>query len=483
MTPDRRPAPSLAELAFWLMAAMVVLNMKSLDEVVEAGFVVAWAVTVLLWALHLFLASLVLRLPWREVLGPPGAAVLAALAVYVVIGTIISIGAESPQYRYALRYSYAAAAIVATAVGVSLALRRVGMEGLALGLLPIMAVSCLATLFSPWLPFVRHINLEWQQNVFIFRAGGLFGSPNEAGMAACAAAALALAMLRTRRVRVLAASVLALGAGTVVFTGSRGSLLALGLVLLLFAAMSRPGAAGLRRLLLAALGLAGAVGLLLGLAPLVVRAFAFRPVGQLETMLVRLTDFDALSVVNRVDLMRAAAARIARSPFVGHGLGEFHEMRWVTIDCFDLIAARHCGTHNFFLAMIGEAGIAPALLFLLFLAAVFRARLRLGPSPAANAAAAWTVILAVDGLTTHSIMIGTTWNPFLIGAICAAIAYAGRTTRRGAGRPRGGRRPAALRRSAQPSMANIPSVPAANAASNGWRPRLSATNGRDAGRI
>ena len=103
--------------------------------------------------------------------------------------------------------------------------------------------------------------------------------------------------------------------------------------------------------------------------------------------------------------------------------------------CYTVVGFAPCGAHNLFLAMAGEAGVVPPVLFLLFLAAVLRARLRSGPSLAGDAAVGWAAVLFGDAMTTHAALIASPWNAFLIGLTCAAAAHAERSARR-AGAPR-----------------------------------------------
>lgn len=427
MTPDRRPALSAPELVFWLMAAMVILNVKSLDELTGAGRALALPIAAALAACHLLLASLVLRLSWRRVLGAPGLLAAAALGSYLVLGAAASIRTGVGGWEYAMRYGYALLGAVAAAVGASAALRRTGAEGLALGLLPLFGAASALVLASPWLPELTLIEADVQP-LNSPRPAGLFGNPNAAGFAGCAAAALALPALRARRLRAPACLALALGAGAAVATYSRTAIVTLGALVLVLSILAPGGSRW--RLPIGALALAGIAGAVFVMSA--ARRLPFLSFGQVELLAV-----DNASGEVRFHLFEAALSRAADRPLLGSGFGAFHEMQGLdpSVICYTLGDFAPCGAHNFFVAMAGEAGIVPPVLFLLFLAAAVRARLRSGPSLAGDAAVGWALVLFGDAMTTHAALIASPWNAFLIGATCAAAAHAERSARRG-GAPR-----------------------------------------------
>ena len=423
MTPVRRSAPSAAEIVFWLMAAMVIFNVKTFDELTGAGRAVSLPITAALAACHLLLAGLVLRLSWRRVLGAPGLLAAAALGSYLVLGAAASIRTGAGGWEYAPRYAYLLLGVVAAAVGAATALGRVGAEGLARGLLPLFGVASTLVLASPWLPELSSI----QPDISVLeraRSAGVFGNPNAAGFAGCAAAALALPALRARRLRVPAGLALALGAAAVVVTYSRTAILTLGAVVLVFSALAHSGSRW--RLPVGALALAGIAGA-------VFVALAAWRLPFLSFDQVALLAFDNASTETRFFVFDAALSRVADRPLLGSGFGEFHAMPELDplSTCYTLDGFVPCGAHNLFLAMAGEAGIVPPILFLLFLAAVARARLRSGPSLAGNAAIGWAIVLFGDAMTGHAALIASPWNAFLIGAICAAAAHAEGSARRG----------------------------------------------------
>ena len=183
------------------------------------------------------------------------------------------------------------------------------------------------------------------------------------------------------------------------------------------------------RLLVGALALAG----LAGAAFVMLAAWRLPFLSYTQTSLLAI---DNASAANRLYLLDAALSRAADSPLLGSGFGGFHAMLGTDTDtCYVIGGFTPCGAHNLFVTMAGEAGIVPPVLFLLFLAAAVRARLRSGPSIAGDAAAGWAVVLACDAMTAHAALIASPWNPFFIGAICAAAAHAERSARRGGAPP------------------------------------------------
>lgn len=424
MTPDRRPASLSPELVFWPMAAMVILNVKMLDELTGAGRALALPLAAALAACHLLLASFVLRLSWRRVLGAPGLLAAAALASYLVLGAAASIRTGAGGWEYAPRYAYVLLGVVAAAAGAAMALGRVGAEGLARGLLPLFGAASALVLASPWLPETTSIEVDLRP-LDRPRFAGLFGNPNAAGLAGCAAAALALPALRARRLRAPACLALALGAAAAVATYSRTAIVTLAGVALVFSVLA--AGESRRRLLVGAVALAGLAG-----AAFVLSTAWWLPWLSFEQK--ALLAVDNASGIDRLYLLEIALLRAADRPMLGSGFGAFHAMSALDVVCYTIGGFGSCGAHNLFLAMAGEAGIVPPVLFLLFLAAVVRARLRSGPSLAGDAAVGWAVILFGDAMTAHSALIAAPWNAFLIGATCAAAAHAERSARRGAPR-------------------------------------------------
>ena len=417
-TRSGRPANSAVSLTFWLTAAVVLTNGAAFPSLTGLVGMQAWPIMLPVLFAYLFLASLAVRVPLRWALGAPGFLIVAALASHLVIGSVMAAGAASYPYEDLLKYGYFIVAIVAAAVGGSLVLRRAGIRGLATGCLIILGTTCCLTLASP----VLMEFFSFTHRDAYYRFVGVFSDPNDAGYVGCLAVVLALALLASHgRHRKLAGAVLVLGTAATILSSSRTSIPALGLILLIFSLSAHRFP---KRYFVLVMGAASILAFVL-IAP---DRLSFLPPDQID----RLSSVGALSELDvgednrRLYLWQIALPLIAESPGLGNGLGEFH--RLLTSGCGNG-QVEPCGVHNLYLLFLGEAGVVPLALFLLFLGSVLWLRLRCGPSIAANTAAGWTLILAVHAVTFHHLP-ATIWCGFVIGLTCAMAAYAAETAER-----------------------------------------------------
>ena len=417
VTRSRWPAKPLVNLAFWLPAFMLLLNIVHIPELTGVGRVLNWSFAVPILLSQLFLASLVFRVPLRWTLGAPGFLIVATMASCLVIGSAMVIGKAPYPYEYLLKYGYFIVTIVATAVGGAIVLRQTGVEGLAQGVLMLLCVTCILIITSPVLAdFFPHAH----HNAY-FRFTGTFGDPNDAGYAACLTVALALALLAPQsRCRRLAGAVLIIGVAAVFLSQSRTSALALVLVFLFFLLSTHRS---LKKSFLVWLTTIGATAIV---------AFAVtapdRVPGLSDEQLRRLSSLKDTPLItgnisagnNRPYLWQTGLSRIAESPVLGNGLGEFQQ---ITDSGCSEGKVDPCGVHNIYLLLLGEAGMVPLAFFLLFLGSLLWQRLRQGPSIATDVAAGWTLIFAVHAMTFHHLLDSMRYG-FVIGLSCAMAAYA-----------------------------------------------------------
>ena len=412
----------MVNLAFWLMAAMVLTNGATIPVFTGLVGMRAWPIMLPVLFVYLFLASLAFRVPLRWALGAPGFLIVAGLASHLLIGSFMAAGAASFPYENLLQYGYFIAAIVATAVGGSLVLRRAGIERLAIGCLVILGLTNSLTLASPVLvEFSSFVHRDAYH-----RFAGIFYDPNDAGYMGCLAVALALALLASHGwQRSLAGAVLILGAVATILSFSKTSLLVLGLLSFFFLMPSRRLSKIPFIVWIIVTSITGVVAFVI----IVPDRVPFLPPNQID-LLLSITETLLKPGVegdfNRQDLWRIALSRIAESPVSGNGLGEFFRL---TVSGCGADQIEPCGVHNLYLLFLGEAGVVPLALFLLFLGSVLWERLRSGPSIAANAAAGWTLTLAVHAVTAHHLP-RTIWGGFVVGLICAMAAYAAETAGR-----------------------------------------------------
>ena len=411
----------MVNLAFWLMAAMVLTNGAAIPVLTGLVGMRAWPIMLPVLFVYLFLASLAFRVPLRWALGAPGFLIVAGLASHLVIGSIMVAGAAPYPYDNLLQYGYFITAIVATAVGGSLVLRRAGIERLATGCLVILGLANSLTLASPMLvEFFSFVHRDADR-----RFVGIFFDPNDAGYAGCLAVALALAMLASHGwQRRLAGAVLVLGAVATILSFSRTSLLILGLLFLFFLLPSRRLSKIPFIVWMIVTGMAGVLAFVV-IALDRVPFFSPNQIDHLLSITETLLKLGVEGDYNRLDLWEIALSWIVESPVFGNGLGEFFRL---TVSGCGVHQIEPCGVHNLYLLFLGEAGVVPLALFLLFLGSVLWERLRSGPSIAANAAAGWTLTLVVHAMTAHHLP-RTIWGGFVVGLICAMAAYAAERSR------------------------------------------------------
>ncbi len=416
MTPgNRRPVNLSIHVAFWLMAAMLLLNVVWIPTLIGLGRAVSWLVALPLLLSQMFLVSLAFRLPLRRAMGSAGFLIVAALAYYFFIGSSMAIGTVPYPFESMLKIIYSAMAVVAAAVGSSLVLRQTGIDGLVTGMLALLGVTCTLIIASPLL---RNV-FSFQHQDFFDQFFGVFMDPNDAGYMGCLAAVLALASLTPHsRCRKLAAAVLMLSVVATILTNSRSAIVTLGLTLFFFL----PSLYRALRAFWPAI-----VGVVIGMTLLVANVLDFASLFS-EKNIRRFTQMTQPFEANvledsRLFLWRIALPQIAEAPVLGGGLGKMQYLDGTI--CGGSIYAV-CGVHNTYLLLLGEAGMVALTLFLLFLATLLWQRWRWGASIATNVAAGWTLVLAVNAMMFHHLL-STLWCGFVIGVSCAMAAYAAET--------------------------------------------------------
>lgn len=411
-----------AILTFWLMAVATQLNFNHVSNMIIGT---GWFFTLGVALCSIFLI-LVVRIPLRRALGPPGYLIVAALASYLVVGGgVISITDSEwrmENHRLPLLVCLAIFVILASAIGASVVLRRFGVEYLLTRILVIKAAVCVSILANPLLvEYVYHALPEHYLGVSHTRFSGVFHGPNFAGAAACQAVALSLSLLGGRRSGFLYL-VAILGSVAVVLTFSRAAILTLALVFLFFLWSSISNMHTRTRSYSTVWMISIFV---IGIFALVFINLEHLPLE--KNQLTRLEWMMNRSVSNipnkRFTLWYLGILRIAESPLLGYGLSQFHSLPNAPV-CYGgpTIEIIECGVHNTYLLIWGEAGIIPLTLFLLFIGSLLRARLALPKSVATTTVAGWTIILAMECMATDGTLFFP-WNAFIIGLSCALVTH------------------------------------------------------------
>ena len=138
----------------------------------------------------------------------PGLLLLAAIASYLGISTVVSLATDAELLtRDLARQGFFLLVTVAALLGGRWMLERIGAEALLKGLLAILAAGCVVILASP---FLREIGVLPEYRL-PYRLTGAFTDPNDAGFIACMTVALALAFQANGRQRSLGCLALFLG--------------------------------------------------------------------------------------------------------------------------------------------------------------------------------------------------------------------------------------------------------------------------------
>ena len=417
----RSSASRLPIHLFWLVAIATQINFNHVSNMIVGT---GWFVTLGLALCGVFLI-LAVRFPFRRTLGPPGYLVVAALISYVVIGGAVMLLTDAAwrlnNYRFPLLVGLAVLMIVASALGASVVMRRIGIEPLLARILVIKAVVCILILASPWLLKSYQSLPEYYLSTAEERFLGTFSSPNIAGAAACQAVVLALSLLNSRY-RKFAWAVVILGSAAVVMTFSRTAIIILILILAFFLWSSMSNVHPERRQSTAVWLTLAFMVVVFGLAAVNREHLPLKP-GQLERIEWVMTFGSTDSRIERFEIWPLGMSLIAESPLLGHGLSQFHHLEGAPT-CYGgtEVYTITCGVHNSYMMLWGEAGIVPLALFLLFIGALLRTRLVLPKSIATDTIAGWTLVIAVECISADGVPFSV-WNAFIIGLTCAMTAH------------------------------------------------------------
>lgn len=422
-TLDRRSSASPVQVGFWSLAIMTLTN---INHLLHLTIGIGWF-SLLGLATCCVLLCLVVRIPLRRALGCPGLLIIAALLSYLFIGLSAAFVTGSPWSWYAadpvfpLRISLAALIVVATALGASATLYRVGVERLLKGILAILAVTCILILMTPLLRgslYTLPMHLEDVQRIASYRFIGPFVNPNMAGIVCCYTVVLALFFLASGRYRTFAGIVLVLGTAAGILTFSHLVILALAIIFIFFLClltlMRRQ-----KRLSVARWMIAIVVGMVVS-AAVNLEHFSLN-----QKQIHRVTGFQEILPFAaggsniRWALWPVALSQIAESPFFGHGLLRFHYLEGGARCRMGV----RCGSHNSYLMLWGEAGAIPLLLFLLFLGSLLWKSLTLSRSVTILLVVPWGIVFVLACMTNDTV-IYSPWHLFILGLSCVLVASA-----------------------------------------------------------
>ena len=403
---------------FWLLAVVVLLNLNSATQMFT-GVPSAFKPVLVLCSLLLILIGL-LKVPMGRALGVPGLLIIAALGSYLVIASTVSLttgfGPVWDAWEHFEDYAGSIILILAAAFGGYAVMRIIGSEPLLKVLLVLLTMDCIAILATPLLSEFYVITFQSS----LYRFLGNYKNPNVAGLTGCLTAVLALSFLQVRRHRWFAYLALTLAVGATVGTFSRAAFLILIFVLMVFFLFNHRGIAFIVKWLSVAISI-GVIFLMIVDLDFYLLEQRWQRLWEIATLLPGHEVSASISV--RQELLNLALDETVKSPLVGNGLGTIHSLDRAPYSSQGIPQ----GSHNQYLILVGEAGIIPIVLFLLFLGSLLRLRLTVSRSVGRDAVVGWAIVIGLGCIASHNILALRTVD-FLIGLSCAIATSYLRTT-------------------------------------------------------
>ena len=422
----RLPASRPARLAFWLVAVATLVNFNHLANMTVGT---GWFITIGLTLCCVFLC-LIVRIPLRQALGIPGFLIVATLISYLLIGLSVAFVNGDAWYatdrgRIPFYVGLAVLVIVATALGASEVLRRVGVERLLKGIAAILAVTCILILATPLLVDYLYV-FPSRLSSLLYQASsrfmGTFTTPTMASTVGCYAVVTILSLSSSGRNKKFAGLALILACAAVIMTFSRTGIITLALIFLFFLKI------WVSNLLLKRTSSVGlAIVPVAGVVVLTIVNLEYLPVKADQlTHLMWFVNYEdsSLGMNDRFALWPLALSEIAESPLLGHGITRFHQIGGALICQLEL----PCGSHNAYLMLWGEAGIIPLTLFLTFIGLLLQTSMTLPKSIATNTITGWTLVFATACMARDGVPYFV-WSAFILGLSCALAAHVQREAR------------------------------------------------------
>ena len=418
------PLDPFIAAAFWTLAVIVLLNVSGLFPPGPLGANMGRLVCAGLRVLScLLLLGLVhVRLP--QALGKSGAWIFGSMASYLMIGFFVSISTDAEllvnQYGFDLYVhvtdtTRSLILILSAALGSYAILERVGMQAFLRTVLMVLTASSTVVVFTPVL---RRMGVLLPSEILPLvtpaRFVGAFWNPNDAGYIGSMTAVLALAFLGNVRRPVLAYPALIAGSFVAVSSWSKTAIISLALILVFFLLLN--GRRGRGRILLG-MGVVALAGVIV-IQNVDLKRGSVKRLISLMFLVTGRFDEDTLSL--RGTLWKLGLRHSLESPIVGHGLGRFYFMDDAPVSPTQGTPA---GVHNIYLLLVGEAGIVPLLLYLLYLFSLLRLRWTIPKSLTRDAIVGWTIIVVLQGMVTYQLL-QSGFYVFLGGVTCAMASYA-----------------------------------------------------------
>lgn len=232
-------------------------------------------------------------------------------------------------------------------------------------LIGIAVFGALITILSPFLGFYRpgFFQAGYKNTSSLTRPAGFYMNPNSAGYHAVVTLLLVVSVLfRTKSSRILVFLMIIIAFLSAFITLSKGAILMSLIVLVSYFGMgtmffNRLKSQSRRSLIIVGSLIVGSLAWFV-----VFLMTQFNQLGAFEqSRLTQIMDLlggklNTETTTNRSDLAAVGLQWISESPILGWGFGAFHYIRY----------GGDTGIHNMFLMLIGESGIVPFLLFIVF---------------------------------------------------------------------------------------------------------------------
>ena len=397
---------------FWLLAVIVLLNLNNATHLFT-GSPSVFKPVLALCSLLLILVGL-LKIPLNRALGVPGALIIAALGSYLIIASTVSLamgfGPGWNAWEHFEDYASSIILILAAALGGYSIMRIMGSETLLKVVLVFLTMDCIAILATPVLS-EYYVIPGLSPNRFL----GNFKNPNDAGLIGCLTAVLAHSFLQVRRHRWFAYLALTLAVGATVGTFSRAAFLILIFILTDFFLFNHRGRASVVKWLSVVIP-TGVIFLMIVDLDHYLLEQRWQRLWEIATLLPGYEVSDS-SLSTRQELLVLALDETAKSPLFGNGLGTIHSLENAPYSSRGIPQ----GAHNQYLILVGEAGIIPLVLFLMFLGSLLRLRLMASRSVGREAVVGWAIVIGLGCMASHNILAMRIVD-FLIGLSCATVA-------------------------------------------------------------
>lgn len=435
----RRPGSPLDPFiaaAFWTLAAIILINLRGIFAP-EDNRALLFAVLRVLCCL-LLIGLVHVRLP--QALGKPGAWLLGSVASYLMIGFFVSVTTDAELrvelygfnlYTYVTDTVIAFVLILSAALGGYAILERVGMQAFLRSVLLVLTASSTVIVFTPVL---RSMGVLLPLHIVPIgdplRWNGAFWDPNSPGFIGCMTAALALAFLGNVRRPVFAYLALTSGSLALIGSFSRTAFISWGVILVFFLLLNGRGGRGPILLWMGAMTLTGVIffqhtelGRALRSGTVAISGLSrLVDIVGLVDLVVDIDRFSARDTSQRATLWGLGLRHSLESPIVGNGLGRLYMMDNAFFSTPD---GHQGGVHNMYLLLVGEAGIVPLSLYLLYLFSLLWLRWTVPKSLARDAIVGWTIIVVLQGMAFHQLFQLGMYS-FLGGVTCAMASYAAR---------------------------------------------------------